>query len=129
APPIGVEERRLPPDAGKDLLLAVLPIAGCDGPARPRDRAPVASAQLLEGGLVPVGDRTQQLAVARPRRSGGRSAGRSSERLSHHPARRTPFIFIMPFAMFGCPFGSTISHRPPCILACWHSIFPGVSAA
>src|SRR5262249_6137366 len=70
APAILVEERRLPPDASKDVLLAVLSVRAGDGTADSGDGAPVPSPKPLERFLAPVRDRTQELSVTRPRRRG-----------------------------------------------------------
>src|SRR5206468_3956073 len=115
-----VEERSLAPDAGEHLLLAVLAIRAGDRAADAPDRTAVPRAELLEGRLIARGDRLQQLGVARLRRRRARAVRWRSERLSsHRPTIHPGYACIfLPVAMFGCPFGLTISQRPPCMSSC-----------
>src|SRR5262249_10361890 len=85
------------------------------------DGSTVAVAQLLKGDLISRSDSAQQLGVTC-------AVLRRSERLGCHGRAGTFYMCILPLAMFGRPFGLMISHRPPCMLACWHMILPTLSA-
>src|SRR5262249_7465140 len=105
----GVEQRRLAPDAGEELPLAIPLLGACERPADTRHRMPIAAAQLRERGLATGRDLPQQLGVARTH-GRPRPVRRSSEWLScHRPSERARYMCILPLAMFGCPFGLTIS--------------------
>jgi hypothetical protein len=118
-PRLVITLRRLSPHPREYLPLAALAVGGRDG-ARRRVRrlARTASRSSSKAGWLPVA-----IAPGSSASLAARSASGSA--LS---SRAAPPYIMWPMAMFGSPFGLMISHRPPCIHACWHLTFPTLSA-